>query len=434
MKRIISVLLALAMLLAGSTMAFAEEQGTPFAVVEFNGGTVGSYPEGGLLLIQKDEDISVLGTEFQNPTGLAVDDDGNLYVSETDNGRIIKITTGSAVSEYKTGLQEPMGLCWTNGKLYVAETGKNRIVCISGGAVTVVAGKEIKDGDDEYKGAHVNGTIEETEFDHPQGVCVLEDGTVFVSDTNNHSIRMLKNDKSYTVIYNGDMEKLPVTPGHMWVEDGILNIKDRLTNSVATYDVAGKKFSDVKDSDWFADFIEEGVLMGLIGGVDETHFDPASNVTRSQFACMIARAALYKNGSLVIGGDSSFEDVAEKTWYTDEVKWAADKTVVQGYEGKFYPNDNVTRQDLITMLYRYAKAENLAPEALASLHGYAGLDDLAAYAEDAMSWAISAGIIDGRPAEVDEEKEIYFGDLAPKGTATRAEAVKILVAFLNKPY
>jgi len=447
MKRIISVLLVVTMVFAGSVLAFAADLTlntnadvssvsgeAPFAVANFAGGTAGSYAQSGVLLLQKGEEITVLGTDFSNPTGLTVDDAGNLYVSETDNGRIVKITADRKASEYQTGLLEPMGLCWANGKLYVAESGKNRIVCLDGTNMTVVAGKEIKDTDDEYAGAHVNGKIEDTEFDHPQGVCVLKDGRIFVADTNNHAIRMLKDGKSYSVLVNRDLSGNLIKPAQMWEEDGILYINDTFSGTVITYDTNEDAFADVKSSDWFASYVNEAVLMGITNGVDDNHFAPSANVSRAQFACMIARVALYRNGSLVIAGDSTFDDLAEDTWYTDEVKWAADKTVVQGYAGKFSPNDNVTRQDLITMLYRYAKAEDIAPEALASLHGYAGTDDLAAYAEDAMSWAISAGLIDGRPCEVDEENGIYFGDLAPKGTATRAEAVKILVSFLNKPY
>ena len=449
MKRRISLILVLAAVLCCSVTAFAKDGDeinliteadisgaigvVPFAVAEFGGGTVGSYPEAGMLILERNSKLYVLGAEFENPTGLAVDDEGNLYVSETDTGRIIRISNQGKASEYKTGLKDPMGLCWANGKLYCAETGKNLIITWDGKTLTTVAGKCDNEDEGEYIGGWVDGKIEDVEFDHPQGVCVDKDGTVFVSDTNNHAVRMLRDGRSYPIMVNRDMDGELVNPGHLWIENGKLYVNEMLSNEVLSYDINGNDFSDVKDADWFADSVREAVLMGITTGVGDNKFDPKGTVSRAQIAVMIARIAQYRDGMLVLGGKNIFEDVPEDTWFTKEVCWAADNGICMGFDGKFSPDDDVTRQDLVTMLYRYAKKENLAPEALASLHGFKGTEEVSAYAEEAFCWAVSAGIIDGKPVAADKDKN-YKADLDPRGTATRAEAVKILVSFMNKPF
>ena len=94
MKRTISIILVLAMLFAAGIPAFAAEEEKqeeyPFAVVEFADGLLGSYSESGMLLSQAEGVISVFGSGFENPTGLAVDGEGNLYLSETDRDRILR--------------------------------------------------------------------------------------------------------------------------------------------------------------------------------------------------------------------------------------------------------------------------------------------------------------------------------------------------------
>ena len=304
MKRTISIILVLAMLFAAGIPAFAAEEEKqeeyPFAVVEFADGLLGSYSESGMLLSQAEGVISVFGSGFENPTGLAVDGEGNLYLSETDRDRILKITHEGKSSVYQKDLLEPMGLCWADGKLFVAETGKNRIVCIDGDCIKPVAGKAIASGLDEYEGANVNGRIEDVLFDHPQGVCVLEDGTVFVADTGNHAVKMIKDGKCYPVLTNPDLSGEMIKPAHMWVEDGVLRINDMFSESITDYKLDKRGFNDVAEgTDWFADYVNEAVLMGIVDGIGGNKFAPRNNVSRSQLACMISRLASYKDGALV---------------------------------------------------------------------------------------------------------------------------------------
>lgn len=165
--------------------------------------------------------LSELGVAFQRPTGLATDNAGNLYVSDTLAGAVRKITPEGEVTTAASGLEEPMGLCWHNGVLYIAETGKNRIVKLQNARVTTVAGSGIDDLTD--------GATYSAAFSGPQGVAVGADGTIYVSDTNNSAIRRIKNGQVTTLAARDVTDPnlfFPVSPTNLTVQGRTLYICD----------------------------------------------------------------------------------------------------------------------------------------------------------------------------------------------------------------
>lgn len=141
---------------------------------------------------------------FTYPTGLAAGSDGTLYVSDTHQGAIRKITPDGSVTTVVSGLSDPMGLCWSGGALYVAETGANRIVKIENGQISLVAGS----GQEGL----VDGPASQAAFAFPQGVVVDLDGSVYVADTGNGAVRCVQNGETVTVL---SREKL-------WQKESIL--------------------------------------------------------------------------------------------------------------------------------------------------------------------------------------------------------------------
>lgn len=179
---------------------------TPWAAAPFlNGWAVSDaennairYISGGrvqtLNCSTKEPDLPTSGGRvvFTYPTGLAADGDGALYVSDTHQGAIRKITPDGNVTTVASGLSDPMGLCWSGGALYVAETGANRIVKIENGKISLVAGS----GQEDF----VDGPASQAAFAFPQGVAVDQDGTVYIADTGNGTVRRVKNGETVTVL------------------------------------------------------------------------------------------------------------------------------------------------------------------------------------------------------------------------------------------
>lgn len=167
-----------------------------------------------------------LGVTFDMPTGLAVDDTGSLYVADTARGTIYKITKDGRVDVYQEGLNSPMGICWYNGALYVAETGEHRIIFLQGGKITVVAGTG-DEGDDD-------GPAAKATFSSPTGVAVGKDGTVYVGDTVNGSVRRIKNGMVETIMTPQDhiLATNPVSPTGLYCVNDALYVCDPFARMV----------------------------------------------------------------------------------------------------------------------------------------------------------------------------------------------------------
>lgn len=182
----------------------------------------------------------------------------------------------------------------------------------------------------------------------------------------------------------------------------------------------GKEFDDVKDGAWFKNAVDKATGYGLFNGMTETTFEPQSGMTRG----MLAQVLYNLSGKNGYGTDiDNFND--SKGWYRNAVNWAAAIGVVNGTgNGKFDPETEITREQLITMLYRYAKVigtESEKREDLAKFPDSSKVDD---YAKEAMQWAVAEGIILGT---TDNNSTL----LNPKGTANRAEVATVLVRFVN---
>lgn len=132
---------------------------------------------------------------------------------------------------------------------------------------------------------------------------------------------------------------------------------------------------------------------------------------------------LYRiSGESYTGESSGFTDVDDGVWYTDAVNWAAGNGIVKGIsETLFAPGADVTREQAVAMLYRYAQYKGYDVSGSAEINSFADAAEVSGYAVEAMKWAVASGIITGR-----ENNRI-----APLATSTRAEAVTMLQRFMN---
>ena len=182
-----------------------------------------------------------------------------------------------------------------------------------------------------------------------------------------------------------------------------------------TFEQAPLPFHDVTEGDWFYDAVRYAYENGLMDGVGEGLFAPNSETTRAQLVTILYRLA----GQPAVSGDLPFTDVEAGTWYTDAVAWAAENGIVNGTtDATFAPGEDITREQLVTILYRYAESKGYDVSASADLSGYPDAGQVQDYAQPAMAWAVAEGIVEG----VD-------GTLNPAGNASRAQIATILMRF-----
>lgn len=175
-------------------------------------------------------------------------------------------------------------------------------------------------------------------------------------------------------------------------------------------------FSDVAEDDWYYDAVAYVAENGIMSGTDGSRFSPNGTLTRA----MLSQILYAMEDKPAVSGAATFSDVAAGAWYSDAVNWTAAQGIVAGMgENSFAPDAPVTREQLSLILYGYARYKGYDTSASVSLSGYADRDSVAVWAADSMGWAVSEGLISGRPG----------GYLDPAGTATRAEVAQILMNF-----
>ena len=168
---------------------------------------------------------------------------------------------------------------------------------------------------------------------------------------------------------------------------------------------------DVKEDNWFYDHVKYCYENGLMNGMTKDTFAPMSSTTRAQFATVLWRLA----GEPAPKGDNPFKD-CQQHWSKDAVAWAFEEGVVTGKSDDIFdPDANVTREQMVAMLYRFMKN----PAVSGNLNAFKDAGSVSPYAVDAFTWAVNNGIVTGRTADT----------LAPKGEATRAELATILHRF-----
>lgn len=351
---------------------------------------------------------------FYRPTGIAAGADGELYVADTGNGTIRRISNKGEVTTWFSGLSEPTGLCWANGTLYVAETGSHCIVKIAHGSRTVVAGVANVSGCKD-------GPAEKSLLRAPLGVAVGPDGAIYIADTGNSAVRCVKNGRVITLASGQLTPEAPAQPRSLLVQDDKLLVTDALAAVVLELPLTTTAYSDVAVNSVFAPFITAATERGLTSGTGAGRFSPNTPVNRGMFVTMLGRMHRSTNGDEVINGSASFSDVVRGSVYEPSINWCAEQGLVLGSNGLFLPNNGITRQDLVTILYRYARQNGYSTTVRGDLSSFKDAAAVSDYAKDAMSWAVGMGLLSGNTN----------GQLDPVGAATRAHTVKILVNFMD---
>ena len=182
--------------------------------------------------------------------------------------------------------------------------------------------------------------------------------------------------------------------------------------------LGGLPFADVSAGAWYAEAVEYVYSNGVMQGISDASFAPGQNLTRG----MIAQILYNLEGSPAGASGAAFTDVSAGAWYAGAVNWAAAQGIVSGYDaGHFGPEDSVTREQLASILYRYAQYKGYqTASSETALQAFADGGTISDWAVEAMTWAVSDQVLSGKDG----------GTLDPQGTATRAEVAQMMMNFL----
>lgn len=200
------------------------------------------------------------------------------------------------------------------------------------------------------------------------------------------------------------------------------NVKDKHTIKVSFKKLeqadssATFVFSDVSEKDWFYTSVYKSIENGWFTGTSDTTFSPYMGTTRAMIATALWRMEKQPTATT----SSNFNDVVNGAWYYNGVVWAQGNQVVKGYgDGTYGPNDNITREQLASILYRYAELKGYDVTTRTNLDHFSDGNTVSTYAIETMRWAVAANIIAGKSDN----------NLDPTGKATRAEVATILTRF-----
>lgn len=182
-----------------------------------------------------------------------------------------------------------------------------------------------------------------------------------------------------------------------------------------------KAFTDLDAKAWYHEGVDYVLTNGLMNGVGGGKFEPDGQLTRAQLVTVLYRAAGEPDTGKQV---NPFTDVPDDTWYTKAVIWAANNGIVNGVaKNTFAPDDSITREQIAAMLYRYAGAEAAKEDKLSAFPDAAKTSD---WAKEALNWAVASGLING-VADANGT-----ASLEPQATATRAQIATILMRWLEK--
>lgn len=171
------------------------------------------------------------------------------------------------------------------------------------------------------------------------------------------------------------------------------------------------EFTDVEADSWYETAVNYIVRSGIMSGTSSETFSPGLSVTRAEAIMLFYQM----EGDPKVSMKNPFSDVPDGESYTDAVIWAASRGIVKGIDADtFAPDLPITREQLVTVLYRYARS--LKKSSFADLSGFGDVDSISGYAANAMKWAVNAGIIKG-----------MYGELVPQGAATRAQVAVVVM-------
>ena len=303
-----------------------------------------------------------------------------------------------------------------------------------GGSAAQFAGKKI---------TNIRYYTQEAVIDFPMEIDVKKKAADAAAEfTDAHTIQLsglpedLENAKATVQTQVGRGETATVIATDAEIKDGVITTADAAEggktyaiaissdnylriNTTAEYCLA-KQFKDVDVDQWYHDGIDYAVANGMMKGMSEDTFEPETATTRAMIVTI-----LYRLEGEPDAAASSFKDVESGKWYEKAVNWAAANEIVKGYSAdQFGPNDLISREQMATILYRYADYKGADVTGAVDLSSFTDSSAVSTYAVTPMAWAVNVGLIQGTSTSQPT--------LEPQGKATRAQVATLMMRFCEK--
>ena len=219
---------------------------------------------------------------------------------------------------------------------------------------------------------------------------------------------------------------LPSITNYQWEKESKASeVVTAISAGTAILVVKGNPFSDVKESDWFYNYVRFAYNHGLMTGKGtdskgKVIFQPGQQITRAEFAQILYN----KEGKPAVTYKSTFKDVPKGQWYTNAVLWAYNKGIASGKGENFDVFKPITRAELATMLRSYASYKKYDTKASGSLSSFTDAKSVPSWATDSLKWAVSKGVVSGKSTKKGMA-------IAPNDNASRAESATMLKNFAD---
>jgi hypothetical protein len=362
--------------------------------------------------------VASIGGKSYTDLQSAIDDaeDGAVITLTNDDDQSAQINSAKTVTIDKAGHTGTVSITAASG-LNLTETDKG------GDKTEYTAGRRSRVGGGsssekaytpEIKAAR-NGTVSLSSNSPKEGEKVTITpkpndgyavGAVTVTDENGNPVKVSDNgDGTYTFTQPAGNVKIDVS----------FKLKQ---DDTSTTEELFKPYTDLDANEWYADGVRYVLENGIMSGVGNGKFAPKATMTRAQIAQIIYNL----EGKPAYSGAPEFADMLSDAWYTDAVAYALENGVMKGYgNGCFGPDDKVTREQLVTILYRYAKLKgvDVSIGEDTNILSYDDAFDVSSWAISAMQWACGSGVVTSKTAST----------LNPADSATRAEIATIIMRY-----
>ena len=363
--------------------------------------------------------VSISGTTKygQTLTAKVSDSNGSKFKYQWKRGN--NSISGATSSTYKL-VKEDIGqiiscvVTDANGKLTGSLTGKisNKVAKADGPAaptgIKAVAPSEKGKADGKITG--VKTTMEySTKSDFSSNVKACGSTMITGLKAGTYYVRVKETDTTLS----GKATKISVPAGKV-KEDPTVPSRGDVT----------KVFKDVPADAWYVNAVQFVYDRSIMNGTSETLFSPHMILTRGQFVTVLYN---MENRPDTKYNKKTFKDVKEDAYYALPVMWAYENDITSGVgDGLFGPDQNITREQLATMLYKYAIVKNYKTNInKKALNDYPDRTKVSDWATEAMQWAVTNGVMSGK---ADKNGNI----LDPKGQASRAECAQMIKNLLEK--